>query len=507
MLRSSLLTRLVWGYGATGSGLRGFGGKMGSQDPPISRPRQLQAPTGNHFTARQYVSIRDLMLGIDHTEAEEAQFNKDFPQCRLVKGRYLSPWSRQTEKGFKDAMEWLWTRRQNKLKLSSLKGLTLEGLLQPQMVDMECLKELSNQSTISPHVTWIGHATCYFEVEGVKFITDPVFSDRASPSQLIGPERFFEPGVRAKDLDIDVVLLSHTHYDHLDYYSARDIGNKPLWLVPLGVKDFLENELGITNCIEMNWWDSHNIPSNIAANPSLAQAEGITITFTPAKHWTARGLFDRNTCLWGSFAVNSSTANVFFGGDSAYCDVFKQIATRLGPFDLSLIPIGAYKPRYFMKDHHCDPTEAVQIHKDLQSTRSLAIHWGTFPLADEDVLEPALELGRARHEAGLSGAEFFTMRAGDTYIMHDLVPSTDTDAAVTSVADEVAVELQAPPGDIESLHPTILNEYVNWKENMTQKKKRKGRRIKDALETLSTNVQARQARKNSPLSSVNSESR
>lgn len=452
-------------------------------------PKRIELQNGacrGHF--RPYVSIRDLILGIEHSEEEEAQFRLDFPQCKLVKGRYLSPWSRQTEKSFANTIEWLWNRRQNKLMLSGLKESTLENLLQPQRVDVEALQELSSRSTNAPHVTWIGHATCYFEVEGVKFITDPVFSDRASPFQLAGPKRFFEPGIRAKDLDVDVVLLSHTHYDHLDYYSARDIGNKALWLVPLGVKDYLENELGITNCIEMNWWDSHNVPSNIAANPSLAQAEGITITFTPAKHWTARGLFDRNTCLWGSFAVKSSTASVFFGGDTAYCNVFKQIAAKLGPFDLSLIPIGAYKPRYFMKDHHCDPAEAVQIHKDLQSRHSLAIHWGTFPLADEDVMEPALELGRVRREAGVSGAEFFTLRLGDTYVMQAPEALVAAEGEVESAAEQPAGSSApaAPGGDIESLHPRLLEEYIVWKQELLLKKEAKKKRLKDAIERLST---------------------
>lgn len=467
---------------------------LGSVDATMSLSRNLKLQTGaSCASVRPYVSIRDLILGIGHSDEEEAQFRVDFPQCKLVKGRYLSPWSRQTEKSFTNTMEWLWNRRQNKLKLSGLKESTLEDLLQPRQVDMEALQELSGRSTSAPHVTWIGHATCYFELEGVKFITDPVFSSRASPFQLAGPKRFFEPGIRAKDLDIDVVLLSHTHYDHLDYSSARDIGNKALWLVPLGVKDYLENELGITNCIEMNWWDSHNVPSNIAANPSLAQAEGITISFTPAKHWTARGLFDRNTCLWGSFAVKSSTASVFFGGDSAYCDVFKHIGAKLGPFDLSLIPIGAYKPRYFMKDHHCDPAEAVQIHKDLQSKHSLAIHWGTFPLADEDVMEPALELGRARREAGVSSAEFFTLRLGDTYIMEDpeavalaAAENAAGTGAESSPASASALEPVAPDGDIESLHPKLLEEYITWKQDLLEKKAAKKRRLKDAIDRLST---------------------
>jgi N-acyl-phosphatidylethanolamine-hydrolysing phospholipase D len=390
--------------------------------------------------------------------------------------------------------------------MAGLKNYTLEGLLQPQKVDLKKLQGLSEQSTNSPHVTWIGHATCYFELEGVKFITDPVFSQRASYTQMVGPRRFFEPGIEVKDLDIDVVLLSHTHYDHLDYNSAKEIGNKALWLVPLGVKEYLKENLGITNCIEMNWWDSHNIQSNISANPSLAQAEGITITFTPAKHWTARSIFDRNTCLWGSFAVKSSKGSIFFGGDTAYCDVFVQIAKKLGPFDLSLIPVGAYKPRYFMRDHHCDPTEAVQIHKDLQSKRSLAIHWGTFPLADEDVLEPAFELARARKLADVSPSEFFTLRQGETLVLDEMVNFSAAElegegqgagagagagAGLDSLDQQQ--EFTTPPGDIEILHPQLLEQYVQlvdekvaFKRARATAKGEKGKRIKAVLDRLAT---------------------
>ena len=272
------------------------------------------------------------------------------------------------------------------------------------------------------------------------------------PRANVRATSIFGAGIKAEDLDIDVVLLSHTHYDHLDSASALEIGDKALWLVPLGVKALLENDYNITNCIEMNWWDSHNIPSKLTENPSLAQAEGIDISFTPAKHWTARGLFDRNTCLWGSFAVKSKQISVFFGGDTAYCGVFRKIGEKLGPFDLSLLPIGAYKPRYFMKHHHCDPKEAVQIHKDLQSKQSLAIHWGTFPLADEDVMEPALELARARREAGLGSSEFFTLRLGESY-------SFGGDNSVAPVK-----------GDVEALHAQLVEDYIVWRDERIRAK-------------------------------------
>jgi N-acyl-phosphatidylethanolamine-hydrolysing phospholipase D len=179
-------------------------------------------------------------------------------------------------------------------------------------------------------------------------------------------------------------------------------------IVPLGVKKILKN-MGITNCVELDWWQSHSVFSP-------ATGGNIEVVFTPAKHWTARGFFDRNTCLWGSFVVRAAQSKFFFAGDSAYCPVFKQIGSTFGPFDIAAIPIGAYAPRWFMKDVHCNPDEAVRIHQDLRARRSVGIHWGTFPMADEDFVEPALELARARDVLKVSPDDFFTMKQGETVL-------------------------------------------------------------------------------------------
>ena len=201
--------------------------------------------------------------------------------------------------------------------------------------------------------------------------------------------------------------------------------------MPLGVKEILK-DFGITNCVELDWWQAHTYKSTTTG-------ADIEVTFTPAKHWTNRGLFDRNTCLWGGYAVRSPKHNFFFAGDTAYCDVFPLIGSELGPFDLAAIPIGAYAPRFFMKDVHCDPAEAVQIHVDIRAKRSFGIHWGTFPMADEDFIEPALELARTRELAGVKDQDFFTMRHGETLS-----------------------EGEVAPNDFAATHPELFTEYLEF---------------------------------------------
>ncbi len=180
----------------------------------------------------------------------------------------------------------------------------------------------------------------------------------------------------------------------------------------MGVKDLLKT-IGIHNVTELDWWNTYH---HVAPTGSIMK-----IIFTPAKHWTSRTLWDRNKCLWGGFAVLGSKMKFYFAGDTAYCGTtFNLIGENFGPFDLAAIPIGAYSPRWFMKDVHCNPEEAVKIHKEIKSKKSFAIHWATFPLTDEDPIEPALELARARNLHNLQNDEFFTMAHGETLHMDEL---------------------------------------------------------------------------------------
>jgi len=262
-----------------------------------------------------------------------------------------------------------------------------------------------------PAVTWIGHATTLLQLGGISVLTDPIFSQRASPVSFAGPKRAQPPGLSPTELPhIDVVVISHNHYDHCDADSLKalnaQVGGPPLFLVPLRLKAWLA-DLGITNVVELDWWQSQRVGA-------------VEIVFTPVQHWSARGLADRMATLWGGWAFFATDFQAFFAGDTGYsrdfADIRERFAARQGAtgFDLALIPIGAYEPRWFMKEQHVNPEEAVRIHRDLQARRSLGIHWGTFELSDESLDEPPRALARARQVAGVPEDGFTVTAIGQT---------------------------------------------------------------------------------------------
>ncbi len=278
--------------------------------------------------------------------------------------------------------------------------------LSPVAADLGFIRAATNHFA----VTWIGHATALVQIGAANVLTDPHFSVRASPVQWMGPRRWQPPGVALRELPrIDVVLISHNHYDHLDEGSVRALyaqpGGPPLFVVPLGAERWLQR-VGITNVRALDWWDRIDVA-------------GLTIHMTPVQHWSRRTLADTNTTLWGGFVVvgqaDGRPRRVFFTGDTGYsAQHFKDIGARFGPVDLALIPIGAYEPRWFMATQHVDPTQAVQIHRDLRARRSLGIHWGTFQLTDEPLDQPVRDLAAARDALGVSSEEFVTLRHGQT---------------------------------------------------------------------------------------------
>jgi N-acyl-phosphatidylethanolamine-hydrolysing phospholipase D len=260
-------------------------------------------------------------------------------------------------------------------------------------------------------ITWIGHSTFLVQVDGLNFLTDPVWSDRCSPVTFAGPKRYRHVPFDIKDLPkIDFVLISHNHYDHLDGPSVEKLHklqqpHAPVWIVPLGVASWFRKTLkGALNVVELGWWDC--FPLN----------ESLDVVGTPAQHWSKRTATDDFCSLWGGFAVTSkrSGKNIFFAGDTGYCSAFKEIRRKFGSFDLALIPIGAYLPRDLMRNQHVDPREAVQIHKDINSKQSVGMHWGTFVLTDEQLLDPKTDLADVLAEEKLEPNEFTTLYHGET---------------------------------------------------------------------------------------------
>lgn len=251
-------------------------------------------------------------------------------------------------------------------------------------------------------ITFVNHATFLIQVAGLNILTDPVWSERVSPFSWAGPKRMRPPGLRLEDLPpIDLILQSHNHYDHLDLPIFKRIvqEHQPAIYTCLGVSAFLSQK-GISNSQDMDWWDE--LPHN----------EQVSIQCVPAQHFSARGMLDRDATLWGGFVIKTPRGNLYFCGDSGYGEFFQEIGTRSGPFRLALVPIGAYQPRWFMSPIHVDPDQAVQIHLDVQAQTSVAMHFGTFPLADEGMRDPVEDLQHALKLRQIPESEFLVMKEG-----------------------------------------------------------------------------------------------
>jgi N-acyl-phosphatidylethanolamine-hydrolysing phospholipase D len=264
--------------------------------------------------------------------------------------------------------------------------------------ESDWLKE--NRTSFS--ITWIGHSSMLIQIDGLNILTDPILSDRASPVGFAGPRRLVDPGLSFEELpDIDIVLISHDHYDHLDKETIEKLGNKPLYLIPLALADFFD-DLGITNYQELDWWDE------IRFNQVL-------FACVPAQHFSGRTLFDRNKTLWSGWVISGRQAKIYYAGDTGYFPGFKEIGQRYGPFDVAFLPIGAYKPRWFMKPVHINPVEAVDAYLDVKARYFFPIHWGTFVLADEPMNEPPKMLLEEVKKRNLDASLFKILKHGETF--------------------------------------------------------------------------------------------
>ena len=254
-------------------------------------------------------------------------------------------------------------------------------------------------------VTWVGHATLLVQLDGVNILTDPHWSKRASPFLFAGPKRVSPPGLKFENLPpIHVVVISHDHYDHLDVATVKRLAaeHRPKFLVPLRLKPWFA-DIGITDVDELDWWD-HRV------------VKGLTFTCVPAQHFSGRTLWDRNRRLWSGWVVAGRAKRLYFAGDSAYFDGFKEIGARLGPFDLAALPIGAYMPAVIMRASHTTPEEALRAFGDVRGQRFIPIHWGTFDLAEEPLDEPPQRLVTEAKRLRLDLDRIWVLQHGQTRV-------------------------------------------------------------------------------------------
>lgn len=256
-------------------------------------------------------------------------------------------------------------------------------------------------------VTFVNHSTFLIQVDGVNILTDPVWSLRVSPFTWAGPKRMRLPGIRFEDLPrIDVVLISHNHYDHLDLPTMRTLfgAHHPTIITPLGVKAFLDQQM-ISGSVDMDWWEEQGLKNSVI------------VQSVPAQHFSGRGALDRDATLWCGYVLKTSKGNIYFAGDTGYNNAtFKEIGERFGKMHISLLPIGAYKPSWFMSPVHTSPEEAVKIHLEVKSEKSIGTHFGTFPLADEGMEDPVTDLKLAMAKYNLNANQFSVLKEGEVYI-------------------------------------------------------------------------------------------
>jgi N-acyl-phosphatidylethanolamine-hydrolysing phospholipase D len=255
-----------------------------------------------------------------------------------------------------------------------------------------------------PTVTWIGHATLLVEMDGVRFLTDPMWSKRASPLSWAGPARLVAPGIALEDLPpIDFVLISHNHYDHLDLPTLERLAKRnpeTTFYVPLGNAALL-NGRGITRVVELDWTQKNTFA-------------GVEIHCLPSQHWSKRGVGDDREALWSSWAVIGEERRFYFAGDTGYFSGFAEIGSALGPFDLAAVPIGAYRPTELMRLNHMNPEEAVHAATDVRASTAVAIHFGTFDLSDEPLDEPPDRFRNAAAATSPEALEAWVLAIGET---------------------------------------------------------------------------------------------
>ncbi len=253
-------------------------------------------------------------------------------------------------------------------------------------------------------VTFVNHSTFLIQVAGLNILTDPVWSKRVSPFQFAGPKRMRPPGLKMEQLPkIDLILLSHNHYDHLDLSTVQKLvkEHQPQIVTPLGVGQFIKRRAN-GKATDLDWWES------------FAFSEQIKISAVPAQHFSGRGILDRDATLWCGYIIDTPDQKIYFAGDSGYGSFFKTIGERHPGIDLALLPIGAYLPIWFMSPIHTTPEEAAKIHLEIKARQSVATHFGTFPLAFEGMEQAQNELRAALQKFDIPAEQFWVLEQGES---------------------------------------------------------------------------------------------
>lgn len=310
-----------------------------------------------HAFSLLYLTLTTLGCGAAYTGAPNGYFD----------GTHFHHHSEVPDRSFGTVLSWMAEREQTPW---------------PEWVELPPASRPPERSQ-ALRVQFVNHATVLVQVDGLNILTDPIWSERASPVSWAGPKRVKAAGIPFAQLPpIDLVLVSHNHYDHMDLPTLKALQerDKPTVLVGLGNQAYLADE--DIDAVDMAWWESRKF-------------NDVEVWFVPVQHWSARSMFDRGKSLWGGFVIKGPSGHVYFGGDSGYGPHYRETRKRFGAPDVALLPIGAYEPRWFMAAHHMNPEDAVVAHLDLQARQSLGLHWGTFQLTDEGLNKPVLDLGVA----------------------------------------------------------------------------------------------------------------
>jgi N-acyl-phosphatidylethanolamine-hydrolysing phospholipase D len=320
-------------------------------------------------------------------------------------GGFKNPWPSAELHGLLDFFKWTLIERRRNPRRPDPDPATFVRVAPEFVVPRAAPEELT--------ITWVGHTSFLVQIAGLNILTDPIWSERASPIQLAGPRRWVPPAVEFDRLPpIDAVVISHDHYDHLDAGTISRIARRypaVMWFAPLGVGEFLRHR-GAREVTERDWWQESSIGD-------------LALTCVPAQHFSGRTIGKRNTTLWCGWTFRSRHQAVFFAGDTAFHPEFDTIGRRCGPFDVAILPIGAYEPRWFMGAVHMNPEDSMKAVVQLSTAQSgkrlamVAAHWGTFKLTDEPMDEPPSKMREEWRTSGLEKNDLWIMRHGETRIV------------------------------------------------------------------------------------------